>query len=142
MTDKDITGYLIVDWRDETHRTRKSKPAASELGANELLAELDISVSVPEVDVPTLAAQIEVPEPRVHAATLEALDDEDLPDWTDVADEVIHNAADRGRIDSADSMVGLSYELVGRVLSDASGRPDPDLVGEYVDDQLRRYADD
>lgn len=141
MTEKNITGYLIVDWRDETHRTRKSKPSASELGANELLAELDIRVSVPEVDVPTLAAQIEVPEPRVHAATLEALDDEDLPDWTDVADEVIQDAAERGRIEATDDRIGLSYELVGRVMASANGRPDADLVNEYVDDQLRRYVE-
>ena len=64
MREKTIKGWIVIDWKEGTHRTRKSKPGS--LGTNELLAKL-------------------VPEPQVHAATLEALDDEELPDWTDTA---------------------------------------------------------
>ncbi|MFW6434826.1 MAG: hypothetical protein ACOCY1_00450, partial [Halovenus sp.] len=89
MPEKSITGWLIVDWRNGSHRTRKSKPKQSELGANELLAELEIDVHVPDVEVPTLSAKIDVPEPRVHAATLDALADDDLPEWTEAANNAI-----------------------------------------------------
>jgi hypothetical protein len=85
--EKTITGWLVVDWKGETHRTRKSKPSASELGANELLAELRVNVTVPEVETPTLAVNIDVPKPQVEAAELDALDEDELPDWTDEGDE-------------------------------------------------------
>jgi hypothetical protein len=134
MSEKTISAWLVVDWRDGSTRTRKSKPKASNLGANELLAELNIDVTVPEIDVPTLSAKIDVPEPRVHAATLDALDEDDLPDWTDVADDVLEANAERVRHEATNELV---TELVGATLLNASGRPDPDLVREYIREAVR-----
>lgn len=133
MTEKTITAWLVVDWRDGSTRTRKSKPKASELGANELLSEVSIDVTVPEIDVPTLKARVDVPEPRVHAAELDALAPEDLPDWTDTADELIEANADRIADGAGRDII---TELVGAVVLDAPGRPDPDLVREYCRDQI------
>jgi len=138
MTEKTISAWLVVDWRDGGTRTRKSKPKASNLGANELLAELNIEVNVPEIDVPTLSAKIDVPEPRVHAATLDALDEDDLPDWTNVADEVLKANLDRVRHEAS---LELVTELVGATLLDASGRPDPELVREYIREHMSRLRD-
>jgi Asp-tRNA(Asn)/Glu-tRNA(Gln) amidotransferase B subunit len=134
MPSKDITGWLVVDWRDGSHRTRQSKPSASELRTNELIAELQIDVDVPDVDIPTLAVEIDVPEPRVHAATLEALDDEDLPNWTDVADDVLERNIDRIQEDDPTNMTDVIHALVGETLVDADARPDPDQVREYIAD--------
>lgn len=134
MGDKTITGYLVVDWRDGSHRTRKSKPSASELGTNELLAELNIDVHVPEVDVPTLAAEIDVPEPRVHAATLDALDEDDLPDWTDVADDVIESNGARIQRDASSDIDDIVNALVGETMLEVDTHPDPELVRDYIRD--------
>lgn len=142
MTDKKITGWLIVDWKDETHRTRQSKPSRSELGTNELVAEVAIDVTVPEVEVPTLAVEIDVPEPQVYAATLEALSDEDLPDWSGVAnDKVETNRVEFEHAENApDWERAVDTATVG-TLREATGRPDVENVREYVDRVARETFD-
>lgn len=140
MPEKKIDGWLVVDWKDGSHRTRQSEPEHHELGSNELLAEIEIGVNVPEVDVPTLALDIDVPEPQVFAATLEALDDADLPDWTDAVHEVVSSREDD--IEAADRMdvPDLIDQLTGRVLLHVNTRPNPEHVHDYVSDvvmQLR-----
>lgn len=132
--DKTISGWIVVDWKQETHRTRKSKPSASELGTNELLAKLAIDVSVPDVDVPTLAVDIDVPEPQVYAATLEALDDDDLPDWSDVANDKVHQdrLALKGA-ENAQEFGNVVDQITARVLMEVNSRPDPANVREYVE---------
>jgi hypothetical protein len=139
--DKTITAWLIIGWRDGSHRTRQSKPTGSELGTNELLTKVEVDVSVPDVDVPTLAAKIDVPEPRVYAATMDALDDDDLPDWTDTAndqitqDEVAIDQADDGDLDR------IVDSIVARTLMHAPGRPDPDIIQDYVVDMVYQVRD-
>lgn len=84
--EKTITGWLVVDWKQDSHRTRKSKPDS--LGTNELLVKISIIVTVPEMDVPDLALEVDVPEPQVRAAALEAPHEDELPDWSDTATEL------------------------------------------------------
>lgn len=140
---KEVEGWLIVDWKQETHRTRKNRPSAGELGTNELLAKLDIEVEVPEVDVPTLAAKIQVPEPHVFTATLDALDDEDMPGWADVVDDVVTDRADEiRRIDGRAEFEGLVDEMTTRALVSMSTRPDPTNVRERVRTVAQRVLDD
>jgi len=141
MPEKTITGWLVVDWRDGSHRTRKSKPKKSELGANELLAELNIDVHVPEVDVPTLAAKIDVPEPRVHAATMEAVSEEDLPDWTEAASAAIDQEKVAIRQAANGDLQRIVDSITMRTLEDAPGYPDPELVKEYVGDAVRELRE-
>lgn len=133
MTDKTITGWLVVDWRNESHRTRKSKPGATDLGANEVLAKLDVKVTIPEVDVPTLGVAVDVPEPQVHAATLEALDDEAMPDWTDAAAEIVaeHDQRIWEAAPGAETE-RLVDELTTAVLVAVKTRPPAERVREYV----------
>lgn len=141
MPDKTITGWLVVDWRNETHRTRKSKPGATDLGANEVLAKLDVEVTIPEVDVPTLGVAVDVPEPQVHAATLEALDDEAMPDWTDAAAEIV--AEHEQRIEEAApgaETERLVDELTTEVLLAVKTRPPAERVREYVLDLICESA--
>jgi len=134
MTEKTISGWLVVDWRSGSHRTRKSKPSQSELGTNELLAELSIDVHVPDVEVPTLSAQIDVPEPRVHAATMEALDEQDLPEWTEAANDVIDAEAVAIRQAANGDLARIIDSIAMQTLEDAPGLADPELVKDYVSD--------
>jgi len=139
--EKTIDGWLVVDWKKEKHRTRKSKPDASDLGTNELLAKLKVDVTVPEVDVPTLAVSIDVPEPQVFAATLEAIDEEDLPDWSDTAIDVVEShreaiADAKSQSDHRD----LVDTLTTRVLMKVNTRPPPSEVRKFVDHIGRRVA--
>jgi hypothetical protein len=141
MPEKTITGWLVVNWKNETHRTRKSKPGATDLGANEVLAKLDIEVHIPEVDVPTLGVAVNVPEPQVHAATLEAIDDEAMPDWTDAAAEIA--AEHEQRIEEAAAGTEterLVDELTTEVLLAVETRPPAERVHEYVLDLVHERA--
>jgi hypothetical protein len=136
MPEKEITGWLIVDWRDGSHRTRKNKPTRSELGSNELLAELNVDVHVPEVDVPTLAARIDVPEPRVRAATMDAVSEDDLPDWTATAEEAL-DARRRALEEASPGSIQSEVDsLAMRTLEEGPGYPDPELVREYIEDRV------
>jgi hypothetical protein len=133
MANKTIDGWLVIDWKNETHRTRKSKPSASELGANELVAELDIDVTIPEVETATLPLQVEVPEPQVQSAELSALSAEELPDWTAVADERLADRDDDlEATEQAHEIASIVKKVVAETLLDAPGRPDPERVEEYV----------
>ena len=135
---KTIRAFGIVDWRKGNVRTRQTKPSISELGNNELMAELKFEVKIPEIDIPTLAAEIEVPEPMIHSATLEALDERDLPDWAKVADEKISDHLDR--IENASNETEYNIVLnsiVVETIREAPGRPPLDRVEDYVGDLIR-----
>lgn len=138
---KNIGGWLIVDWKKGSHRTRQNKPKASELGNNEVMAELSVEVTVPEVDVPTLAVAIDVPEPQVFAATLEALDEDDLPDWSDTAIDVVEDHREAIADTSGQSAYRDVVDLMTtRVLMKVNTRPPPDEVRKFVDHIGRRVA--
>jgi hypothetical protein len=143
--EKTIRAWLVIDWRSGDHRTRKQKPSQSELGTNELVTEIKVDVGVPNVDVPTLSAKIDVPEPRVYAATMEALDDDDLPDWTVAANDAIDNDSLAIKDAPAGDMDRITDSIIARTLMNAPGRPDPELVQDYVRDmaaQIRGDADE
>ena len=142
MTEKTIDGWLIVDWRSGDIRARKTKPGASELSTNELKAKVSVDVTVPEVDVPTLALEIDVPEPRVYAATLEAIDEEDLPDWADVAfDKVDQNRIPFEQAGNAPEWKDAVDTTAMDTLRDAPGRPDVERVRQFVDKTARDVHD-
>lgn len=133
MTEKTIEAYLIVDWRKGNVRARKTEPALSDLGTNELKADVEIDVHVPDVDVPTLSLEIDVPEPRIYAATIEALDDEDLPEWAELAIEKVE--MNSGRFLDADENHEWAEAVdvtAMQVMTEAPGRPDPERVREFV----------
>lgn len=134
MPEKTITGWLVVDWKDGSHRTRQSKPDQHELGSNELLAEIAVDVNVPEVDIPKLALDIDVPEPQVYAATLEALDDEALPDWTDAVHEVVATREPDIEVADRTALPDLIDQLTTRTLLQVNTRPNPEHVHDYVTD--------
>lgn len=134
MSDKNITAWLVVDWKSESVKARKTEPHLSELGTNELKAKVDVGVDVPDVDVPTLSLNIDVPEPRVYAATIEALDEEDLPEWADEAiDQVEQRRVAFEEAGNAPEWSTAVNDTVVAVLQQAPGRPDVDRVKEFVD---------
>ena len=144
MPEKTIDGWLIVDWKQGTHRTRKSKPGARELGNHELLAKLTVNVTIPEIDVPELALQIDVPEPQVYAASLEALEGDELPDWTDVANEIIDAHDERiAGIDEDDweMLDAIAKELTTETLVELKSRPDPGGVKHYIHRVCQQLAE-
>jgi len=126
-----IKNWLIINWREGNTRTRKSKPDASSLGTHELATSLTLNVTIPEVDVPELVADVEVPQPRVEASELSDLEAEDSPDWLDVADEVVDENPDSDLFEDIDT-------LVVSVLEDAPGHPGPSEVKRYLRNQLRQ----
>jgi hypothetical protein len=142
MGDKTIGVWLIVDWRKGQTRTRKSEPKASELGTNELKAKVEIDVTVPDVDVPTLSLEIDVPEPRVYAATIEALSDDDLPEWSEVAiDKVEQNQIPFEDAGNAPEWKEAVDTVSMDTLRDAPGRPDVEAVRHFVDKTARDIHD-
>lgn len=129
---KKITAWCIVNWKKGTVRARKTKVGPTELGTNELLAKLEFTVNIPEVDVPTLAAEIDVPEPMVYSAALDALDERDLPDYAKIADQVI---ADRADVLASAPPEAIDDAIAGVVLEtcrQTATRPRVERVEEYV----------
>ncbi|GAB7011755.1 hypothetical protein JCM18549_00260 [Halolamina salina] len=125
-----IENWLVINWREGTTRTRKSKPDAAKLGTHELATSLTLNVTIPDVDVPELVADVEVPQPRVEASELSDLETEDSPDWMDVADEIVDEHPETDPFDEID-------QLVVAVLEDTPGRPDVEEVKRYLQQQLR-----
>lgn len=64
---KRYEGHLVVNWRDDDLRFRKTAPEGA-LAPQELAIPLTIVVTIPEVQVPEIHADIEVPPARVERA--------------------------------------------------------------------------
>lgn len=139
---KQFDQWLVIDWKTGESRTRKSKPSATNLSANELLAELKIGVEVPEVTVPTLGVEIDVPEPQVYQSNMDALSAEDLPDWTEAADAVVenHEQALLTALDDPEAWRNHIDTLTTRTLRDAPGRPPVEQVREYITDYAEYFV--
>lgn len=132
--EKTIRGFAIVDWKKGKIRSRQTEPEVSELGSNELLANLRFDVSIPEVDVPTLAAEIDVPEPMVYSATLEALEEREMPEYAQTADRVITAYVDDIQDAGDAELEGVVSSIVVRTLRETRGRPRVEVVEEYVNE--------
>jgi HEAT repeat protein len=92
------------------------------------------------------ALQADRPELRMAAANalgrlddgsglqhlVEALDDEELPDRTDTANEIVSDHADQFRSVDRTDMRGLVDQLTTQVLVEVNTRPDPERVREYI----------
>lgn len=129
---KTITGWLRVDWKQEKVTARQTEPSLSELGNNELLAKYRFTVNIPDVDVPTLAAEIDVPEPMVYSATLEALEDREMPEYAQVADTVIADRVDDIREAGEDELENIIAGITVQTLRETRGRPRLELVEDYI----------
>lgn len=130
---KTITGWLIIDWRKESHRTRQNKPKASVIGANEIYTKLKVEVEIPEVETTTLSAKARVPKPQVHASDLETLDEDELPSWTNVADRIIEEQySDIVDAETAEDYDNIVRRMVADVLLNTPGMVPPDVVEDYV----------
>jgi len=143
MSDKQITGWLVIDWKNETHRTRKSKPKATDLGANEVLAELNVEIHIPEVEVPTLDVAVDVPEPQVYGAELEALEPEEMPDWSEAADELLEGRVDQIRTaEPGEATLEHVNVITTETLVAVDSRPPAEQVRDYVADRIHEIQTD
>lgn len=126
-----IDDWLVINWQDLNTRTRKSKPQPGDLGPRELATQLQLTIRVPDVELPTLDAEVEVPAPRVEASELEDVDAEDVPDWQDVADELVE------RYGTDDWDARDVKALTVETLEEAAERPDVDDVQDHIRSALR-----
>lgn len=140
MTDsKTLDQWLVINWKQGSTRTRKSEPP--DLGTYEIATRLVVDIEIPEVDVPELAATVQVPQPFVQTAVLENVDEEDLPDWSDTAEQVLHEAVgDQDLAEDAD-VRPLAERLTTRVLVDFGGYAEADEVRDYLWGRLRDERD-
>lgn len=138
--EESIENWLILNWKEGTTRTRKSEPDQRKLGTHEIATRLKIDVVIPKVEVPELAARVEVPGPQVETAVLDDVDEADLPDWKDVADEVFSDAIDPNPTDA--ELRGHVDAMVVETLQDAPGRPDVSDVRSYLSRKAKRYERD
>lgn len=136
MPEETIQHWLIIDWQNSNTRTRKSKPAASDLGTHELATELTLDVIIPEVDVDELRATVEVPKPRVEQTALADADADDAPDWMDVADEVVDDFLERHGYDWSEWWENEDSYLLEAVEQSPTNPPVDDLR-QYCDDKVR-----
>lgn len=122
-----VENWLVIDWENASTRTRKGEPGPSDLGPREIATQLRLHITIPEIDVPTPEADIEVPAPKVEATELEDVDAEDVPGWQDVADELISRYDIAGDTDT-NSVNAVTLET----LQEASEKPDVREVRTYV----------
>lgn len=129
---KTITYWLRVNWKDETISARKTEPDRSELSPYELVVESEIQINKPAVEVPKLAAELDVPEPRIRRIVAEGLDaDVDDPDWFRTVDEVLDSNPDLIEKDDPNAAALL-------VLKEDPGSPPVEAVMDRVREQMRK----
>lgn len=78
VTTRSYSGYLIVDWRDAKSsndvRFRKTEP--TDPAPHEVTIPVSVDVTVPEVDVPSIMAEVEIPAPEVEEVVRSDIEDE------------------------------------------------------------------
>lgn len=130
MPEHSIENWLVFNWNEQTTRTRKSEPDTSSLGVHEIATKLTLNVHVPEVEMPELEADIEIPQAHVESSRLDDVDEADVPGWQDVLEEVLAENPSAEYPEDGD-------ELTLTVLQRAPGRPDIQEVEEAVLRRLR-----
>lgn len=71
MTEKDYSGYLIINWRDGRMRLRVSTPS---LEPYEIAVKYKLKVRVPDLEIPVIdIGVIEIPEVKVEATEFETV---------------------------------------------------------------------
>ena len=126
MTVKSLSAYLVVDWRDEDLKVRKTKPETSPY---EVAVPLDLEIEVPEVDVQTLSARLEVPQAHVHKIVQGEVHEEDLTDWQAEAERILMDYQETGELALDDS---IQTQILGEVMMESPGVPDPESVSDYI----------
>lgn len=120
MATKKLNYYLVVNWQKERISARKTKK--DNLGPYELQIEADLEIDIPDVDVPVISEQLEVPQPTVNRIAQEAIFEEEFPDWYETVEDCIARATP----DHSD------YEVLGWAMEDTKGVPNPDEVLDYI----------
>lgn len=137
-TTKTLTAYLVVNWKDESLKTRKTEPSEAKLSPYEIAIPANVEVVVPEVEVPEITARVEVPRANVESGLLEDAAREGDPSiWQAIADEQVEQALSDGR----DWSWGLLYELTGKTLTESEVYADPGIVRNYIRDEVQRRAE-
>jgi hypothetical protein len=72
---KTYEAYLLINWSKDDLRVRKTHPGGK-LGPQELAIPISVDVTVPEVQVPEIHADITVPPAKVEQAVTGGVDDE------------------------------------------------------------------
>lgn len=133
-TEKELSAYLIVNWKDETLKSRKTEPDDTNLSPYEIAIPASVTVVVPEVEIPEIAARVEVPRPNVESGLLEDAAWEGDPDaWKEVADDLLDGAFKREGEVNDDTVM----QLVGRTLTTADVPADPTRVKHYLRREIR-----
>ena len=76
---KTYEGFLIVNWRDDNVRFRKTKPASRKTSPYEVAIEVTVNITVPDIEIPSIEADITVPPAEVEQAIID-----DLPEDVEV----------------------------------------------------------
>lgn len=133
MPTKTYQAYLIIDYRDDEIRLRKTQPSKSERAPTEYPVKVEVTVDVPEMEVPVIEAEYNVPEPKVREAIEEDfLSSEFDEEYDDVIQSVVEDNIDLiTAIPQPDNTV--HYEtvvdaLAPQVTTRAEGYPDPDDI--------------
>jgi hypothetical protein len=142
-TTKTYSGYLIVDWRDDDLRFRKTRPSKKNRGPTEYPVAVEIEVAVPEFDVPTLAAELSVPEAQVRQTAASAVYAEgESPDWHETVENALdHFAAEaHGLNPSETEFDDLVSTAVGYVMRRGNGLPPVEDVEKRIETRLAEVA--
>ena len=136
MAESTIKYWLVFDWKDEDVRARKTKPNRSSLGTNELLVKGELTVKKPEIEVPTLATELQIPEARIRRVMADGMQvDTDQPDWFITVDEVLEKHTWMIEEDDPNAATVM-------VMKEDPGSPPVEAVMDRVKEQMQKMRPD
>ena len=144
MPTKEYSGFLVVDWRDDDLRFRKTRPGAGDRGPTEYPVEVTVEVEVPEFDIPDLSADMKVPAPAVREAVATELHENgETPEWHSTAERGVEHFRDEAQAANVreTEFDDLVSKVVGYVLRNAEGYPPVETVEEHVETRLTEVAE-
>lgn len=131
MTEKTISGYLVVNWQQEDLKVRKTKP--TDLSPYQIALETNLTIEVPDVDTPEIAERLVIPQPTVERVVQQQVTGEEPEEWQQTADEVLMQHLDEAKTVREE---GDLEALLGKVMMQAEGVPDPEQVTSYLEERI------
>jgi len=148
---KTYSGYIIVNWKDDDLRFRKSKPSKSERSPFEVPVEANLDVEVPDFNVPEMSQTLEIPQVQVKQAVSELVDYEEDDPLVEPEKILFHRPeVIKADVEELISEVRWDAELSNEekiswfrsLLSHEYSEANRDEVVEFLEEKLIEYKDE
>jgi len=148
---KSYSGYIVVNWKDDDLRFRKSKPSKSERSPFEVPVKVNFDVEVPDFEIPEMSQTLEIPKVQVKQAVSELVDYEEEDPLVDPEQVLFHEFESiQEKIWELESETAWTEEVTAEekvnwfrsLLSQEYSEANREQVVQFLEEKLTEYKEE